>query len=241
MPADDMRRIAMALRSDPAEIGRMVHPARMRALHPASTPLQVCSSCRANHRAATRLPVAIRAWFEFWQIECEHCRMPFSPPGAARLARCNPAREDPLWFESLRPAARAGARSLVDFARRPFAAGFSPVAILRLLSMRFDAIRSAKTRRAFHNAAEHFATRRLAELFVPGLSERWNDGLLPEPWTADKPVRLVTARTILLAGMANFLRDREQAIAEVQRVAPYVGHRHRLALLLSTLRAANPA
>jgi hypothetical protein len=88
-------------------------------------------------------PVVIRAWFELWQIECQYCQTPFSPPGATKLTRCNPAREDPAWFESLRPPARAGAQLLANFVRRPFSVGVSPITVLRLLSMRFDASRFA--------------------------------------------------------------------------------------------------
>ncbi len=173
LPTDDVHRVAMALRTDPAEICEMVHVTGTRALHPTFVPLQVCSRCRADHQATTRLPITLRAWFEFWQIECERCRTPFSPTGRPNLKRCNPAREEPVWFESLRPAARQGARLLANFARRPLIAGSSPVAILRLLSMRFDAIRFAKGPVACLGVDEQFATRRLAELFVPGLSERW--------------------------------------------------------------------
>ena len=236
LPTDDVQRVAAALRSDPAEIRQMVHPPRIRALHPTSAPIQVCSPCRTGHRAATPIPVRIRAWFEYWEIECAHCRTPFSPPGGAKLTRCNPAREEPVWFESLRPAARVGARLLANFAMRPITAGFSPVTILRLLSMRFDAIRFANTATAAHSAAELFATRRLAEVFVPGLSERWQDDLLPEPWTADKPTRLVTARMILLAGMTNLLDDRDSGLKLLESAAEYVRHPefHPLLLSLST-------
>lgn len=236
--ADDVQRVAVVLRSDAAEIRRMVHPARIRILHPTSAPLQVCSPCRMGHRVATRHPVAIRAWFEYWQIECEHCRMPFSPLGAAKLTRCNPAREEPVWFESILPAARAGARLLADFAQRPFIAGFSPVTILRLLSMRFDAIQFANTPTALHSAAEHFATRRLAELFVPGLSKRWSDDLLPEPWTAARPVRSPTARAILLAAMATFLGHRDAAVDLLQSASAYVRHPDFRPLLLSLSASA---
>jgi hypothetical protein len=126
LPPVDVCRIALALRSHPAEIRDMVHPSQVQVLRATTTPIQVCPQCQARHRAATRLPVAIRAWFEFWQIECPHCQTPFSPTGAAKLTRCNPVREDPAWFESLRPAARTGARLLAKFARRPFGTAFSP-------------------------------------------------------------------------------------------------------------------
>ena len=217
----------------------MVHPSRVRVFRATTAPLQVCSQCQARYRAATRLPVAIRAWFELWQIECQHCQTPFSPPGAAKLTRCNPTREEPAWFESLRPAARAGARLLANFARRPYADGISPITVLRLLSMRFDAVRFAHLPLAGHCPTPQLAARRLAELFVPGLSERTRDDLIPEPWTADRPVRLVTARTILLAGMANFLRDRRQAVDLVQSASAYVSHRGFPPLLISMRAVAS--
>ena len=224
LPADDVRRIAVALRTDPAEFREMMHRAATRILRPTSVPLQVCVQCQAGHRAATRLPVTIRAWFEFSQIECEHCRTPFSPTSRPSLTRCNPAREEPVWFESIRPPARVGARLLADFARRPLTSRFSPVAILQLLSMRFDAIRFATRPVGRCGADELFASRRIIELFVPGLSELRRDNLIPAPWTSDKPVRLVTARTILLAGMAALLSSREKTLDLLTRVSRCVSH-----------------
>jgi hypothetical protein len=224
LPADDVQRIAAALRTEPAEIRDMMHAKQARTLYPASTPIQLCAPCQACHRAATRLPVKIRAWFEFWQIECAHCRSPFSPAGRPDLTRCNPAREEPVWFESLRPAARIGARLLANFARHPFRPRFSPVATLQLLSMRFDATRFSKRAGSPIDADEQFASHRLIELFVPGMSELWGDDLVPEPWTLNKPVRLVTARTILLAGMATFLGDRNKALGLLIRAAPCVSN-----------------
>jgi hypothetical protein len=92
--------------------------------------------------------------------------------------------------------------------------------MLRLLSMRFDAIAFADGR-----LRGEVAQRRLVELFVPGLAERWRANLVPEPWTNGRPVRLVTARTILFAGMATALDDREAALAVLQSAAPHVPHR----------------
>jgi hypothetical protein len=239
LTADDVLRIAMALRTDPAEIRELVHVVDMRILHPTPTPIQICAQCRAGHRAATRLPVTIRAWFEFWQIECGHCRTPFSPTGRPNLTRCNPAREEPAWFEGLRPAARVGARLLEDFARRPLTSRFPPVAVLQLLSMRFDAIRFTRRPVGHLGADELFASRRLIELFVPGLSEMWRDNLVPAPWTSDKPVRLVTARTILLAGMMTFLNNREKTVDILNSASPYVSHTGFRPLLTSLTSGAD--
>jgi hypothetical protein len=74
------------------------------------------------------------------------------------------------------------------------------------------------------------------ELFVSGLSERAGDDLIPEPWTAKKPVRLVTARAILLAGMANFLRDHSHAVTLIESATAHANHRH-LAPLLTDMGA----
>jgi hypothetical protein len=63
--------------------------------------------------------------------------------------------------------------------------------------------------------------RRLIELFVPGLAARWRANLIPEPWTNKRPVRLVTARTILLAGMATALDDRAAALGVLTSAASY--------------------
>ena len=213
---------ARALRLEPGELQAMMHVQTQRAqgFRPSISVLQLCLHCQADFRATTRSPVAIRAWFEFWQIECSSCGRPFSPPGAPRLDRVNPTREEPLWFESLRRAARIGARKLADFGRRPFGTGWSPVTILRLLSMRFDAVAFADGR-----PRGDVAQRRLAELFVPGLAERWRANLIPQPWTNKHPVRLVTARTILLAGLATTLDDRKAALGALKSAASHVPHR----------------
>jgi hypothetical protein len=110
---DDLRRIAVAVRSEPDDLRAMVYSPHTNALAPSASLLQLCLPCRAGHRAATRTPVAIRGRFEFWQIECGSCGRPFSPPGGPRLDRINPAREEPLWLETLRSLARIGARRLV--------------------------------------------------------------------------------------------------------------------------------
>lgn len=154
------------------------------------------------------------------KVECTSCGSPFSPAGTPRVDRVNPAREEPLWFESLRGAARIGARKLADFARRPFATGWSPLIVLRLLSMRFGAVAFADGR-----PRGNVAQRRLAELFVPSLAERWRANLVPEPWTIERSVRLVTARTILLAGMATALDNRAAALGALKAATSHVPHR----------------
>jgi hypothetical protein len=95
--------------------------------------------------------------------------------------------------------------------------------------MRFDPALNPMTNK---DLAHRFATRRLVELFVPGLSERAGDNLIPEPWTAQNPVRLVTARAILLAAMANFLRDHRNALALIQNATVYANHRRLHPLLI---------
>ena len=91
--------------------------------------------------------------------------------------------------------------------------------------MQFDAVRFDPFSPTNQRVPYQFATRRLVELFVPGLSERATDDLIPEPWTASKPVRLVTARTILLAGMTRFLRDHRYAIDLIQSASAYANYR----------------
>ena len=168
LSTNDVRRAAAVLRSTPAELRAMMHASPTKVLAPTTLLLQLCLICRANHQAMTRAPVSIRAWFELWSVECDHCSTPFSPPGPPRLDRVNPAREEFVWFESIRNAARAGARKLADFARRPFMTGWSPMILLRLLSMRLSAgvVQDEIWRTNLTN-------RRLAECAVPGeLAER---------------------------------------------------------------------
>ena len=212
----DVRQAATVLRSTPAELRKMMHVSPAKALAPTIL-LQLCSTCRATHQAKTHTPVSIRAWFELWSIECDQCATTFAPPGPPRLDRVNPAREEPLWFEGIRNAARIGARKLADFARRPFMRGWSPTILLRLLSMRLNA-------GLFRDGAwsGSLTNRRVAELFVPGLASLWSANLIPEPWTTKRPARLVTARTILLAGMAAAFNDRVATINLLWSVAPGV-------------------
>jgi hypothetical protein len=207
----DIRRIAAATHSSHADIRRMMHRPRQRAvkaLISSQAPIQFCSACRALHASRTTEPVAVKAWFEFWQIECSQCQIPFTPIAKPDLRRCNPAREHPEWFSQILPIARIGGRRLADFARRPLRVVLPPTAVLNLLSMRLR----TDTYPAVHGAGS--APSRwdnyhcLAELFVPGLRERLSeDPLVPGTWTARKPVRLVTARTILFAAMAEFFAD----------------------------------
>jgi hypothetical protein len=86
--------------------------------------------------------------------------------------------------------------------------------------MRFDAVAFAGLR-----GRGDVGERRLAELFVPGLADLWRANLIPEPWTNRRPVRLVTARTILLAGMATAFEKRERALSLLESASPHVWHR----------------
>ena len=64
----------------------------------------------------------------------------------------------------------------------------------------------------------------VADLFVPGLSEltREEGNFVSDVWTAKRPVRLVTARTVLLAGLSHFLAD---PVASFRRVRDAGGGR----------------
>jgi len=136
--------------------------------------------------------------------------------GRPVLDRCNPAREHPNWYSGILPAARRGAARLHAFARRPFGSTLSPIAILGLLSKP----RAPGTR---DEAAAWHIPYRVADLFVPGLSELTRDVgiLIPDIWTAKKPLRLVTARTILFAGLAYFLDDPVASIRRVREAMPF--------------------
>jgi hypothetical protein len=61
----------------------------------------------------------------------------------------------------------------------------------------------------------------VADVFVPGLHElaREEGVLIPDIWTAHKPVQLVTTRIILLAGLSNFLADPKASFRRVQDAA----------------------
>jgi hypothetical protein len=207
----DIRRIAASTRSDPADIRRMrrrplQHP--VKNLVASQAPIQFCRMCRAVHASTTTEPVAIKDWFEFWRIECLHCRAPFAPAVKPDLRRCNPAREYPEWFSQILPIARIGGQMLAAFARRPLGVPLSPTAVLNLLSMRLSIRVTAADYLTTPDTARWANYRCVAELFVPGLADLSSDEhLVPEIWTDRKPVRLVTARTILFAAMAAFFAD----------------------------------
>jgi hypothetical protein len=209
--SDDIQRAAAALSVTAAEIREMVHrPLKtpVRRLRERYSPVQVCTRCRADHLRRTNKPVAIKAWFEYWQIECQQCALPFSAPGGPNLNRSNPAREEPEWFGQIMPLARRGAAQIKAFARMPYSASVSPVAILRLLSMRRGHSILAKPEGTWETPRYADGDHCIAEFFLPGLRELLHqDSLLPKLWTEQRPVRLVSARTILYAAMANFLAE----------------------------------
>ena len=210
---DDIERTAAALTVAPAEIQAMVHhPLKTSVwrLRERYTPVQVCARCRADHVSKTNQPVTIMALFEYWRIECQQCSLPFSDPGGPKLKWSNPAREEPEWFKRILPFARQGAAQLVTFVRRPDRSLLSPVAVLRLLSMRLNTCGASTLRPTWR--PHH----RIAELFLPARSAYVSEHpLLPAPWTKQHPVRLVTARTVLFAAMAKFLADPRAAYARI--------------------------
>ena len=217
---DEIGRLADAMREERAEIRRRLHhPLRppVRSLRATRAPIQTCATCRTRHTGSRAGPVVLRGWFEFWRIECQVCQGAMSSLGNPVLDRCNPAREHPDWFAGIMPAARRGAARLQAFARRPFNTTVSPVAVLCLLSkpLRPEGPDDGLCR---------YETSRVADLFVPGLSEltREEGILVPDAWTAAKPVRLVPARIILLAGLSHFLID---PAASFRRVREAVGFR----------------
>ena len=219
---EDIERAAAALSVAPAAIRGMVHrplKTAVRRLRERYAPVQVCVPCRADHVRHTSEPVVIMAWFEYWRIECPLCRIPFSPNDGPKLDRCNPVREEPNWFAQILPYARRGAAQLATFVRQPYGSSVSPVSILRLLSMRlthsaFAAPRSTACSAEDDGGGHHC----IAELFVAGLEPLLHrEPLLPTLWTERRPVRLVTARTILFAAMAKFLADPRAAYARIVR------------------------
>ncbi len=218
LPLDDLNRLMAALRVKRTEVcGRLLQPLRSPAqsLQSSRTPIQTCASCQTKHRSLQAQGVILRAWFEFWTIECQTCRQPMSSLGPPVLHRCDPAREHPNWFYSIMPAARRGAARLRAFAYRPYSAALSPVAALDLLSKPL-----APGWR--HGGAAKKEPHRVAELFVPGLAELTRDVgvLIPDVWNAGRPLRLVTARTILFAALASFLKDPASSMQRVKAVMP---------------------
>ena len=214
---DEIERLADAMRVERSDIRRRLHhPLRpsVCSLRADRAPIQVCATCRTRHLTAHAPSVVLRAWFEFWQIECQACQRPMSSPGSPILDRCNPAREHPNWFSGIMPTARRGAVRLHAFARRPFNVALSPVAVLRLLSKPLSS--------GWPDDDDPlYGVHRVADLFVPGLHElaREEGVLIPDIWTPQKPVQLVTARIILLAGLSNFLADPKASFRRVQDAA----------------------
>ncbi len=218
----DLRKVAAATRSSTGEVRKMVHRPledSVRSLVASQRPIQFCARCRARHGSLAAGPVAIRAWFEYWHVECAQCQVPFESAVRPDLRRYNPAREDPQWFDRLLPAAKAGGARLADFAERPHDVALTPSAVLNLMSMRLEL---AAGTRHFAGCGPHLGwdvVHYVAELFVPGLRERTSPQLIPQTWTANAPVRLVAARAILLAAMEAFLQDASQAFARVAEAA----------------------
>jgi len=90
----------------------------------------------------------------------------------------------------------------------PHRESVSPLSILRLLSMRLGPRPSAKPSLPWPNRQNSVSHHCIAELFLPGLRERLDEHpLVPSLWTERRPVRLVTARTVLYAAMADFMAD----------------------------------
>jgi hypothetical protein len=120
----------------------------------------------------------------------------------------------PHWFAQILPAARIGAAHLFSFARRPFNASLSPVAVLGLMSRPLN----PGWRQQDHPSDEEISPwerHSVAELFVPGLRQLTREEtLVPALWTEKKPVRPVTARTILLAALSRFIQDPRSLVQE---------------------------
>jgi TniQ len=215
--------IAAVTRSNQSDIRKMVHrPIRssVRTLITSQLPIQYCATCRANHTGTTSEPIAIKAWFEFWQIECEFCRIPFASAAKLNLRRGNPAREHPAWFCQLLPAARVGGRQLAEFARRPLGVELEPTAVLSLLSLQLGADAYSAVFGRQLTPESWNARHCIAELFIPELRERrFSDPLVPKRWTAREPVKLVTARTILFAAMATFFANARHSLRQIVSIA----------------------
>ena len=222
LTAADIRKVAVATRSSTHEIREMVHrrPRGLaRSLVATQLPIQFCTRCRAHHGATTSLPVAIKQWFEYWQIECSQCRIPFKSVVRPNLRLRNPAREDPEWFSQLLPIAKAGGARLADFTKRPPDAALAPTAVLNLVSMRLSVAGWTRVSAGYSHQLDWRGLHCIAELFVPGLRERMSQELIPRTWTVKDPVRLVAARAVLLAAMEIFLQDASQAFTRVTQAA----------------------
>ena len=224
LTANDIQRLAGALRWSPRELRQaMHHPLRphVRALRAARSPIQLCSGCRTHHLAANAKAVLIKSWFEYWQIECRVCSIPLLSVGGPVMNHCNPARDEPVWFARILPAARAGAARLHSFARRPFNTSLSPVAVLCLLSKVLRPVWTQPDDAKLDDDAL-LGSGYVAELFVPGLRQLVRDeALVLTPWTESKPVRPVAPRIILLAALSNFLRDPRQSCRTVRDVGGF--------------------
>lgn len=218
--AADIQRLAASTRSDADDVRRMIRrPLQPKAvgLVARCAPIQFCTGCRALHTGATVEPVGIMSWFEFWQFECLECRLPFSTTTNADLHQCNPARDFPEWFSKVLPLARKGGRKLALFARGRFDVDLAPIEVLNLLSK--------PLRRKLIDYRSSYDLNwgkyhRIAELFVPGLRKLSSEHqLMPETWTVRRPVRLVTARAILLAAMAAFIANPRRGFRRVTEIA----------------------
>jgi hypothetical protein len=219
LQADDVSRLAVTLRVERREIrDRLLHPllSPVRSLRSSRTPIQTCTACQREHRSARATAVILRAWFEFWSIECRACQLLLSSFGPPVLDRCNPVREHLDWFNDIMPAARRGAARLHAFARRPDGTNLSPVAVLNLLSKPL-----APSWR--QGAPVWQEPHRVADLFVPGLAELTRDVgvLIPDAWAPGRPVRLVTARTILFASLASFLDNPGRSMHRIRAAGPF--------------------
>jgi hypothetical protein len=223
----DRVRIANALRSAPDTIQAMTHrhlkgPAKN--LLSKSFPIQICRPCHAFHLAQTNQKVHIKGWVEYWTVECMKCRRAFSSLGPVKLKAGNPRHEDLEWYNATFSLAKIGAKKLLEFAMQPYRTEVSPAACLELLSMRTGPRRHPGTWNNQHlpviiKSENHC----IAEILVPGLSE-WLDrvSLIPKPWKQDRPIKDVTARTVLFAGLAILIADLPAGWAKIRERIDHV-------------------
>jgi hypothetical protein len=164
----DIGHVARATCSRDHEIRAMLHQplaTTVRSLVASQRPIQLCRAC---HAGTTPEPVAIKAWFEYWQIECAYCRVPSASIAAPNLRRCNLAREDPEWFNQILPAARLGVARLAQFAYRPLGVTLAPPVVLNLLTMRLSTKPSLGAVKARHYSGRNWnSSPGVAELFRP--------------------------------------------------------------------------